>query len=146
MATMSTIEELENELLQLRVRTFKSEVRLEALIRLLMAKGSFNVDEYQAAVTSFQVLNNALSQINTINSIMDKVNAANEFNKTSMIKIQGDDLGLKKIIEDAGGTSDFTARLVLSKLPCSTNFSDFMKQFIDTTKNPSPEALTPEVV
>lgn len=143
---MATIEELENEILQLKIRNYKSEIRLEALVRLLMTKGTYNIDEFHASVTSFQILNNTLSQVNSIPSIMDKVNTAAEFNKTSTIKIQGDDLGLKKIIEDAGGTSDFTARLVLSKLPCSTNFSNFMKQFIDITKNPSPEALTPEVV
>ena len=143
---MATNIDLETEITQLKVRLFKSEVKFEALIRWLFSKGTLNSDDYLAAITNFQVFNNTLGQINAIPSIMDKVHAATEFNKTSIIKISADDLGIKKIIEDAGGTSDFTARLILLKIPCSPSFKEFITQFFDVTKNPSPEALIPDQV
>lgn len=147
--TMATNEELSNEIVVLQTRLFKAEVRLEALIRWMEGKGTLTREDYQTAVSNFQVFNNAIGQIVKIPSILDRVNAASEFNKTSVIKIMGDDLGIKKIIEDAGGTSDFTARLILSKLKCSPQFTIFMKQFFDHTKNTSgtlSEALLPDQV
>jgi hypothetical protein len=161
--SMATIEELEKhiqkiesdaarEISQLKARSFRSEIRFEALLRLMTSKEIVSVNDYQEAVVQFQQMNSVLGQINNIPSIIDKVNAASEFNKSSnaisnkRMKIYADDLGIKKIIEDAGGTSDFTARIVLAKLPMSEPMSSFMKQFIDPTKNPSPDAIIPDQV
>jgi hypothetical protein len=143
---MATNEELQTEIAKLNTRLFRAEVRLEALIRWMESKGTLPREEYQTAVNNFQAFNNAIGTLLGITSIMDRVNGAADFNKNSIIKIHGEDLGLQKIIEDAGGTSDFTARLVLAKLPCSPQFSGFMKQFIDPTKNPSADALIPDQV
>jgi hypothetical protein len=160
---MATIEELEkhiqkiesdaaNEISQLKTKSFRSDIRFESLLRLMTSKEIVSVNDFQEAVIQFQQLNNVLGQIGNIHSIVDKVNAAAEFNKASnaisnkRMKIYADDLGIKKIIEDAGGTSDSTARIVLSKLAMSETMSAFMKQFIDPTKNPSPDVIYPDQV
>lgn len=142
---MSTTDELQQEISKLNMRLFKAEVRIEALTRLLYGKNTISVDEYQAAINGFQAMNNAVAQISNISSIMDKVNAAAKFNETATIKVTADDLGIRKIIEDAGGTSDFTARIILAKLPMSENFGVFIKQFLDPTKNTSG-AIYPDQV
>jgi hypothetical protein len=152
---MTTLEELEKrivsietdvarEISQLKLRLFKSELRFASFLRWATTNGVISLDQYNYAIEAFQQLNTVVNELNSINSINDKVMGAFEFNKQSTIfKINADDLGIKEIIENAGGTSDFTARLILSKLPMSEMFKIFINQFIDPTKNPSPDAIIP---
>ncbi len=155
-------EELENkiriiehdfskEISDLKRQNFKMEVKFESLLRYLIWEGSaeplkLTVEKYQEIVSSFQVMNNKVKEINKINAIVDKVNVSAEFNKTSTMKIHGDDLGLKDIFDNVGGTSDFTARYILDKLPCSLTLTTYLQGFFNTARTPTPGALIPDQV
>ena len=146
---MATIEQLEQEISKLNGRLFRSEIRLEALTRLLTIQKTITIEDYQEAVREFQTLNGVVAEINNINNLMDKVTAAAKFNEKSKLKITADDLGIRKILEDVGGTSDSVARMILSKnmeVPMSRDFVKFMVQFVDPTKTPSPDVKYPDQV
>lgn len=144
-----TNEELENkirviehdltkEISTLKEKLYKMEVRFESLVRYFIWEGDlsktvFTVERYQEAVMAFQVLNAKIIELRKLPSITEKVMAAEEFNnsiKITKAKIYADDLGLREIIENAGGTSSMTAMLILSALPCSKELTHFLQSFV----------------
>lgn len=123
------------ELHLLKTKNFKLEIRFESLLRYLIWEGdlgntTFTIEKYQQAVNFFQELNTEVQKINAMPAVADKVLAAVKFNNFSRMKMYGDDLGLKKIITDAGGTSSHTASDILEKLPCSKDLTNFLKVYI----------------
>jgi|ERR1035437_135565 hypothetical protein len=133
---ISIIEsDISKELHRLKTKNFITEIRFESLLRYLILEGSlgnttFTIEKYQEAVNSFQEMNTVVQKINTIPAIADKVLAAVKFNGFSRMKIYGDDLGLKKIISDAGGTSGSTAVDILANLPCSKDLTNFLNRYV----------------
>lgn len=144
-----TKEELENkiriiehdyakEINLLKEKNYRLEVKFESLLRYLIWEGDlsktvFTLDRYQEAVTAFQLLNAKVQEINKLPTIPEKVKAAEEFNSTTKFikaKIYADDLGLKSIIEKAGGTSGSTATDIIASLPCSKELTSYLKKFI----------------
>jgi hypothetical protein len=127
--------DISRELHLLKTKNFKMEVRFESLLRYLIWEGNlgnstFTIEKYQEAVNFFQELNTEVQKINAMPAIADKVVAAVKFNSFTRMKIYGDDLGLKKIISDAGGTSGSTAVDILANLPCSKDLTNFLNKYV----------------
>ena len=142
---------IEHDFTVLKAKNYKLEVKFEALLRHLIWEGNisaanFTIEKYHDAVTNFQLLNNKVMEINKIASISDKVEASYNFNKISHMKIHGDDLGLQIIIENAGGTTDFTARHILEKIPCSKTLTTFLEKFVKTKTDDDKVILFPNQV
>jgi hypothetical protein len=127
--------DVSRELHLLKTKLFKMEIRFESLLRYLiwesdLGNTKFTIEKYQEAVNTFQELNKVVISINDMPAVADKILAAEKFNNFSRMKIYGDDLGLKKIITDAGGTSSHTASDILERLPCSQDLTNFLRVYI----------------
>lgn len=133
--------DVSREIHLLKTKIFKMEIRFESLLRYLIWEGdlgatTFTIERFQEAVNDFQTLNRKVQEINALPSITEKVAAAEAFNssdkftRSTKAKIYGDDLGLKAMIENAGGTSSMTAVEILACLPCSQELTNFLKSYV----------------
>lgn len=120
---------------QQQASIIQNQVRLESLIRMVLAKQGIPFDDYISYIDSYVAFTNKLNEVNKIEFLYDRVNAALDFNTTAVVKIHADDLNLLPVIKSTGGANSKLVSKIYS-LPYSTTFSAALTSILKEEEAP----------
>jgi hypothetical protein len=117
-------------LAQQQTALIQNQLRLEALIRMIVTKQAIPFDTYFEYIDSYVGFTNKLVEINKLALIADKIKEAQEFNTNSLVKIYADDLNILLSIKSTGGASSKLLSMI-NTLPSSQKFKEELTEILN---------------
>ena len=123
------VNQINMELVKLRISSKTNTTRLESLIRLLSSHSVLNFDDYLAHVQSYINMTKKVLELNDLTTVAEKVRAALTYNNDALVLIYADDLNILPIIKSTGAIPKSLNTLIYS-LPHTEAFTQALEDIL----------------